>query len=97
MDFKEMQEALRQGVTPSPDYPDLPNDFTAEQLIQFDPKAELQYRMLKDRHPEMTRAKLMQNWRSFRIGRIWEKEDGGKGDSDSFFRNLSELILRRKR
>ena len=47
MDIKEMQEALRRGVEPSPDYPDLPNDFTAEKLIAFDPKAELQYRMVK--------------------------------------------------
>ena len=97
MEIKEIQDQLRRGVTPSPDYPDLPNDFTAQELIDFDPKAELEYRMVKDRNPGMTRAMLMQQWRSFRIGRIWEKEDGGKGDSDSFFRNLSELILRRKR
>ena len=42
MTIKEAQEALRSGVTPRPDYPDLPNDFTAAELIAFDPKAELE-------------------------------------------------------
>ena len=76
MNIKEAQEALRRGVEPSPDYPDLPNDYTAAELIAFDPKAELEYRMVKDQRPGMTRAMLMQNWRSFRIGRLGCREDG---------------------
>lgn len=71
MDIKEAREALNAGVTPSPDYPDLPNDLTAEALIAFDPKAELEYRMAKDRSPRLTRALVLQSWRSFRIGSIW--------------------------
>jgi len=80
MTIKEAQEALRSGVTPSPDYPDLPNDFTAAELIAFDPKAELEYRLAKDRNPGLTRAALMRTWRSFRIGRIWSREDGAGRD-----------------
>ena len=92
MDIKEIQEQLRRGVRPSPDYPDLPNDFTAEQLIAYDPKAELEYRMVKDRNPEMTRAMLMQQWRAFRIGRIWTKDKRGSdsgGGLASFLRNAA--------
>ncbi len=74
MDIDEVRKALREGVTPSPDYPDLPNDFTAAELIAYDPKAELEYRMAKDRHPELTRAAFMRAWRPFRIGRLWVKE-----------------------
>ena len=70
MDLKEMREALRAGVTPDPAYPDLPNDFTAAELIAYDPKAELEYRMAKDRHPGLTRAALMQQWRPFKIGSL---------------------------
>ena len=70
MDIKDMRDALREGVTPSGDYPDLPNDFTAAELIAYDPKAELEYRMAKDRHPELTRAALMRQWRPFRIGSL---------------------------
>ena len=76
MDIREVQEALRRGVEPSPDYPNLPNDFTAEELIAYDPKAELEYRLAKDQNPGLTRAMLMQHWRAFRIGRIWSPEDG---------------------
>ncbi len=92
MDIKEMQEALRRGVEPSPDYPDLPNDFTAEKLIAFDPKAELQYRMVKDRRPDMTRARFMQSWRSYRIGRIGHNDDGltGGGGLAGLFRMAAE-------
>ena len=79
MEIKEIQEQLRRGVTPSPDYPDLPNDFTAQELIDFDPKAELEYRMVKDRNPGMTRAMLMQQWRSFRIGRVFVRDGEKKG------------------
>ncbi len=97
MEIKDVQEALRKGVEPSPDYPDLPNDFTAEELIRYDPKAELEYRMAKDRNPRLTRAALMQSWRPFRIGRIFEKEDGGKGGADSFFRNVSDILWKSRR
>ena len=79
MDIKDVQEALRRGVTPDPAYPDLPNDYTAAELIAFDPKAELEYRMAKDRNPKLTRAMLMQHWRSFRIGRIFSKDDRDAG------------------
>ena len=100
MDIKEAQEELRRGVRPSPDYPDLPNDFTAEELIAFDPKAELEYRMVKDRNPGMTRAMLMQNWRSFKIGRLWSKDDrgtdGSAGSFASLLRKAGGRIRRRK-
>ena len=76
MDIDEIRKALREGVTPSPDSPDLPNDFTAAELIAYDPKAELEYRMAKDRNPGMTRAAFMRAWRPFRIGRLWVKEKG---------------------
>ena len=95
MDIKDAQEALRRGVTPSPDYPDLPNDFTAEELIAYDPKAELEYRMAKDRNPGLTRAMLMQQWRPFRIGRIWAKDGRGTGDA-SALQKAADLIMRRK-
>ena len=84
MDIKGAQEALRRGVTPSPDYPDLPNDFTAAELIAFDPKAELEYRMAKDRHPGLTRAMLMQHWRPFRIGHFGLGTDGAAGKKEGF-------------
>ena len=77
MEIEEVRNALREGVTPSPDYPDLPNDFTAAELIAYDPKAELEYRMVKDREPGMTRAAFMRTWRSFRIGSLWVKEKSG--------------------
>ena len=89
MDIKEVQKALREGVTPSPDYPNLPNDFTAEELIAFDPKAELEYRMAKDRTPGLTRSAILQSWRSFRIGRLWVK-DGKKSGG------LADLLRRKK-
>ena len=90
MDIKEVQEALRRGVEPSPDYPDLPNDFTAAELIAYDPKAELEYRMAKDRNPGLTRAALMRHWRSFRIGRLWSKDDGAPSENGilSAFRDI---------
>ena len=75
MDVREMQEALKNGVEPSPEYPDLPNDFTAAELIAYDPKAELSYRMAKEKDPSMTRAKLMQSWRSFKIAAMLRGED----------------------
>ncbi len=78
MDIQDMRQELRDGVTPSPDYPDLPNDFTAEQLIGYNPMAELEYRLAKDRKPGLTRAAFMQTWRAFRIGRIWSRDDGAK-------------------
>ena len=100
MDIKEAQEELRRGVRPSPDYPDLPNDFTAEALIAFDPKAELEYRMAKDRNPGMTRAMLMRSWRSFRIGRLWHGDEraaaDGAGSFASFLRNAGEWIRKKK-
>ena len=96
MDIKDVQEALKKGVEPSPDYPDLPNDFTAEELIRYDPKAELEYRMAKDKNPRLTRAALMQSWRPFRIGRIFTSEDGKKG-GDSFFRNVLDLLWKNRR
>ena len=77
MDIDEVRRALREGVTPSPDYPDLENDFTAAELIAYDPKAELEYRMVRDREPGMTRAAFMRTWRSYRIGRLWVKEKDG--------------------
>ena len=95
MDIKEAQELLRSGVEPSPDYPDLPNDFTAAELIAYDPKAELEYRMAKDRNPRLTRAMLMQQWRPFRIGRIWEKDEQGPMDNAAFFHKLTDLFRRR--
>ena len=94
MEIKEIQEQLRRGVTPSPDYPDLPNDFTAQELIDFDPKAELEYRMVKDRNPGMTRAMLMQQWRSFRIGRVFIRDDGKQG---SVLDRLREALQRMKK
>lgn len=94
MEIKEIQEQLRRGVTPSPDYPDLPNDFTAQELIDFDPKAELEYRMVKDRNPGMTRAMLMQQWRSFRIGRIFVRDDGKQG---GVLDRLREALQRMKK
>ena len=100
MDIKEAQALLRSGVEPSPDYPDLPNDFTAEQLIAYDPKAELEYRMAKDRHPGMTRAMLMRQWKPFRIGRIWSSDDGGNGNAggngSSFLRKVADIIMKRQ-
>ena len=100
MELKEMQEALRAGVKPSPDYPNLPNDFTAEELIAFDPKAELQYRMVKDQRPDFTRAMLMQSWRSFRIGRLFGGgDDGSSGESRglaAFFRRAAALFKRQR-
>lgn len=99
MDIKEAQEMLRSGVEPSPDYPDLPNDFTAEELIAYDPKAELEYRMAKDRHPGMTRAMLMQQWKPFRIGRIWSNDDGkgnDGGSGSSFLRKVADIIMKRQ-
>ena len=92
MDIKQAQELLRKGIEPSPDYPDLPNDYTAEELIAYDPKAELEYRMVKDRNPEMTRAMLMQQWRAFRIGRIWTKDgraSNSGGGLASFLRDTA--------
>ena len=94
MDIKEAQEALRSGVTPSPDYPDLPNDFTAEELIAYDPRAELEYRMIKDRNPAMTRAMLMQQWRSFRIGRLWTKD--GRGEAKGFLQKAADRFRKKK-
>lgn len=94
MEIKEIQEQLRRGVTPSPDYPDLPNDFTAQELIDFDPKAELEYRMVKDRNPGMTRAMLMQQWRSFRIGRVFVRDDGKQG---GVLDRLREALQRMKK
>lgn len=92
MDIKEIQDQLRRGVTPSPDYPDLPNDFTARQLIDFDPKAELEYRMVKDRNPGMTRAMLMQQWRSFRIGRLFCRDDGKQGGIPDALRRMLQRL-----
>ena len=98
MDMKEVREALNAGVTPSPDYPDLPNDLTAEELIAFDPKAELEYRMVKDQNPGMTRAMLMRHWRSFRIGRIFAPEDGKqKGSVGDALRKAAAELFRRGR
>ena len=101
MDITEVQKALRSGVTPSPDYPDLPNDYTAAELIAYDPKAELEYRLAKDRNPGMTRSMLMQHWRAFRIGRIWLPEDGKKaglkGSISAFFRKAAERMKQRGR
>ncbi|MBE6997917.1 MAG: hypothetical protein E7427_07080 [Ruminococcaceae bacterium] len=96
MDIKQAQELLRRGVEPSPDYPDLPNDYTAAELIAFDPMAELEYRMVKDRHPGMTRSKLVQNWRAFRIGRIGAPEEGGAGGPGAVLRNLAGLLKKRR-
>ena len=96
MDIKDVQEALRKGVEPSPDYPDLPNDYTAEQLIAYDPKAELEYRMAKDLHPELTRAKLMQSWKAFRIGSIrFRKKGGTEADGMGFLRKAAERLRRK--
>ena len=99
MDIKDVQNELRRGVAPSPDYPNLPNDFTAEELIAYDPKAELEYRLAKDRHPGMTRAKIMQHWRAFRIGRIFEPEDGrpAGGDGLSILEKAVRRLKRRDR
>ena len=94
MDIKEVQEQLRAGVKPSPDYPDLPNDFTAEELIAYDPKAELEYRMIRDRNPGMTRAMLMQQWRPFRIGRVWSKD--GRGEAKGLLQKAAERFGRKK-
>ena len=94
MDIKEIQDQLRRGVTPSPDYPDLPNDFTAQELIDFDPKAELEYRMVKDRNPGMTRAMLMQQWRSFRIGRVFVRDDGKKAGALDAIRAAAQRLFR---
>ena len=96
MNIREAQEALRNGVKPSPDYPDLPNDYTAEQLIAYDPKAELEYRMAKDLHPEMTRAKLMQSWKAFRIGSIRLRKKGGTEAGGMGFLRKAAEHLRRK-
>lgn len=100
MDIKEAQALLRSGVKPSPDYPDLPNDFTAEQLIAYDPKAELEYRMAKDQNPGMTRAMLMRQWKPFRIGRIWSNDDGttgnGGGRASSFLQKVANIIMKRQ-
>lgn len=74
MDFKDIREQLRRGVTPSPEYPDLPNDVSAADLIAFDPKAEIEYRMAKDRTPGLTRTAILQSWRSYKIGRFWSKK-----------------------
>ncbi len=93
MDMKEVREALNAGVTPSPDYPDLPNDLTAEELIAFDPKAELEYRMAKDRNPRLTRSLVLQSWRSFRIGTLLSR--GKKGEKTSLLQRAAELWKRR--
>ena len=101
MDIKEAQELLKKGIAPSPDYPDLPNDFTAAELIAYDPKAELEYRMAKERNPDMTRAMLMQHWRAFRIGRIWSKErtaaDAGENASSALRGAIQRIRDRMKR
>ena len=75
MDIRQAQKELRSGMTPSPDYPDLPNDYTAAELIAFDPMAELEYRMAKDKHPALTRAELMRHWRPFKIGNIFRSDE----------------------
>lgn len=97
MNIREAQEELRAGVKPSPDYPDLPNDFTTEALIAFNPMAELEYRMAKDRHPELTRAMIVQNWRSFRIAGLWTREKGRPKETKgaAFFRRAAELFRRK--
>ena len=77
MDFKEAQALLRKGVAPDPNYPDLPDDTTAAELIAFDPNAELQYRLAKDQNPELTRAMILQNQKSFRIGQWLNRRTGG--------------------
>ena len=99
MDIKEAQKALRGGLRPSPDYPDLPNDFTAEELIAYDPNAEIEYRMAKDRNPGITRAMIVQNWKAFKIaqrfrpgdGRASGKQDGGPG----FLRTAAEFLKKK--
>ena len=88
MELNEVRKALQEGVVPSPDYPDLPNDLTADALIAFDPKAELEYRMAKDRNPGLTRSLILQSWRSFRIGTFWSKDGRRKTDKGGGFLGL---------
>ena len=97
MDIRQAQKELRSGMTPSPDYPDLPNDYTAAELIAFDPKAELEYRMVKDRQPDMTRAKLMQHWRSFRIGSFRIRGEGAAAEHSAaaLFRRAAERFRKK--
>ena len=92
MDIKQAQALKQSGVAPSPDYPDLPNDFTAAELIAFDPNAELAYRMAKDQNPGITRAAIAQNWRSFKIGRLWSRADG---KDPGFLQKLADIFKRR--
>ena len=98
MDIQEAPEALRSGLRPSPDYPDLPNDFTAEALIAYDPKAEIEYRMAKDRNPGITRAMIVQNWRSFKIVQRWSpkgRRSAGKNDGPGFLRRAAALLKKK--
>ncbi len=98
MDIKEAQEALRSGLRPSPDYPDLPNDFTAEALIAYDPKAEIEYRMAKDRNPGITRAMIIQNWKAFNIAQrlsLKGRRSAGKQDGPGFLRRAAELLKKK--
>ena len=97
MDVKQAQEALKNGVEPSPEYPDLPNDFTAAELIAFDPKAELSYRLAKAKDPSMTRAKLMQSWRPFKIGRLFSGADSPSEKGASAALGKLAALFRRDR
>ena len=100
MEFKEAQALLREGIRPSPEYPDLPNDYTAEELIAYDPKAELEYRMAKDQNPAMTRTMILQHWRSYKIGQWGRKKNGGAAaHEDSLFgglRKAAERLIKRR-
>ncbi len=76
MTIKEAKQLLRVGVNPDPAYPNRESDMTAEDLIAFDPRAELEYRMAKSNEPELTRNKLLRQWKELNLVRLWNPAEG---------------------
>ena len=76
MTIKEAKQLLRDGVKPDLAYPNLETDMTAEELIAFDPRAELEYRMAKDNEPDLTRNELLRQWKALNLVRLWKPAEG---------------------
>ena len=76
MNIKEAKIELHNGVVPNSSYPNLQGDMTSEKLIALDPRAELEYRMAKDRKPNLTRSRLLEQWKAFNLVRLWNPAEG---------------------
>ena len=86
-------------MEPDPRYPDLPDDMPAAELIAFDANAELQYRLAKDRNPEITRTMILQNQKSFKIGQWMNRRGaspGADGQEQGLFRKAAERLKKKK-